>query len=329
MRGGGPAGSRAASGTVGATLLLACAVLVGCAGAARGPGVAPPRVSLSAPPGARGAHHQIVRALGAGDRGVIAERFRTRNGPGWTIALGAGGAPDDVDPIRGIVRRARNEAAPGPRVDVTDPVAVAEGEAFLAKNADLLGFAAADVPALDMAAGPARTATYGSWVVHVRGHVPMRGYEGFESVATAVDVLLYLGDDARVRYFVNLSHAHPHLDLDTAPLLGPDDVRLLRSVVGRELFVVIDDPARPGARVRELRRVSLGHALATDVRAVRLTIHAWYGPRASYASYRLAYAVDVVRRHQAFRFVVDADTGELLDDAAVPVVGAPPEELAP
>jgi hypothetical protein len=286
----------------------------------------PSRVASTIPRGARGPHVQIFRAVPTAERMALVERFRARNGP-WTITLGAGGAPDDVDPIRGVVRRAKRDAVgAAPATALTDETVIAEAAAFLGKNAELLGFSANDVPALDLVAGPAKTTTWGAWVVHARGNTPMRGYEGFDALTTAVDVLVYIGDDGATRYFVNLSRVHPHLSIDTAPLLGPDDKRLLQNVVGRPVFVVVDDPSRPNARVRELRRVPLGIVADADVRAVRLTIHASPGPRFAYVSYALAYAVDVVKEHNPFRFVVDADTGALLEDAVVPVVTPTPAD---
>ena len=72
--------------------------------------------------------------------------------------------------------------------------------------------------------------------------------------------------------------------------------------------------------MRELQRLSAGRVEDADVRAVRLTIHVSPGPRGAYVSYTLAYAIDVRREGHDFRFVVDADTGDLLDDAVVPVV---------
>jgi len=341
---------RAGTGSV-ALLLLALApalASLGCGGAAA-PAVSPlrSRTSLLAPAGARGAHTQIVRALDAPARAEVVRRFRARNGPGWSIALGAGAAPDDVDAIRGIVRRAHREGTSpdqGPGAVVVSEAAASEAAIrFVSGNADFLGVAASELPVLDVSAAPARTTTYGTWVVHLRGTSPMRGYEGFDEIASAVDILVYLGDDGQVRYFVNLSRVHPQLDLDTHPLLGPDDARVVRHVVGRELFVVIDDPARRalGAHVRELRRVPLGAVDAADVRDVRLGVFPSPGPaihrgsvhgQPSYVSYWLAYFVFVVRRDQPFRFVVDADTGDLLDDAQVPVVdpvAPPPDPAAP
>jgi hypothetical protein len=289
------------------------------------------RVSLGAATGSHGAHMQIVRAMPSAERAALVERFRARNGPSWTVMLGAGGAPDDVEPIRGILRRAKREGtsagafSDGVRaadVVVTEESAVAEAGAFLAKNAEFFGFATSDVPALDLVAGPAKTSRYGAWVVHARGRTPMLGYEGFESLTSMIDVLVYIGDDGTTRYFVNLSRIHPHLLLDTRAGLGPDDKRLLTNVLGRPLFVVVDDPNRPNARVRELRRVSVGTVVGADVRAIRLTIYPSPGPRGVYMSYRLAYAIDVTKERNPFRFVVDADTGDLLDDAVVPVVPA-------
>jgi hypothetical protein len=311
------------------------AVVVACGSGAAAPAGDASRVTLAGPGGKRGAHVQIVRALPMSERIALVERFKARNGAGWAITLGAGGAPDDVDAIRGVVRRARREgdasakaeadadADADAKADVREQ-AIAEAVGFLGRNADFLGMSPADVPALDVEVGPAKTATYGSWVVHAQGKIPMRGYEGFASVGSAIDVLVYIGDDGATRYFINLSRVHPRLVLDTTAVLGPDDARLMRFVVGREMFVVFDDPRRPNARVRELRRKSLGRIEDKDVRAVRLTIHISPGPRGAYVSYWLAYAIDVRREGQHFRFIVDGDTGDLLEDAVVPVLPASP-----
>lgn len=309
----------------------------------------PSRVTLTAPAGAHGAHMQIVRPLKAEERVAIVQRFRERNGAAWTITLGSGGTADDVDAIRGVVRRAKREdsgaasdagagqgsdagagqgsdAGAGKGSDAgagsEEEAAIAEASAFLGKNAEFFGIAANDVPALDVVAGPAKTTTYGTWVVHFRGRIPMRGFEGFEAVASMIDVLVYVAGDGSTRYFVNLSHVHPQLVLDTSPLLGPDDKRVLRVVVGFPLFVLVDDPNRPNARARELRRVDLGRVEDKDVRIVRLIVHVSPALRGAYVSYWLAYEILVVKGHQPFRFVVDADTGELLEDPQAPIVPA-------
>jgi hypothetical protein len=292
------------------------------------------RVSLGAVAGGHGAHMQIVRAMPAPERVALVERFRARNGPSWTVTLGAGGAPDDVESIRGIIRRAKREgtsagAFGGAALSdgaVNEESAIVEAGAFLVKNAEFLGISTSDVPALDLVAGTAKTTRYGTWVVHARGRIPMRGYEGFEALTSMIDVLVYIGEDGATRYFVNLSRVHPRVEYDTRALLGPDDKRLLTNVLGRPLFVVVDDPSRPNARVRELRRIAIGNVTDGDIRAIRLTIYPSQGPRAVYVTYRLAYAIDVTKERQPFRFVVDADTGDLLDDAVVPVVPVPERE---
>ncbi len=323
---------------------VAIAVAIGCLGchATPEPSAADSsRVVFGGPPGARGSHVQFIRALPMAERVALVKRFTERNGADWTISLGGGGAPDDVDAIRGVVRRARREGDASANADAdanananadadagaeTDAkeAAIRSATAFVAKNADLLGIAPGDVPTLDVAAGRAKTPVYGAWVAVFAGRMPMRGYEGFDSVASTIDLAVYLGADGAVRYFVNFSHVNPRLLLDTHAMLGPDDKRLLRFVVGREVFVAYDDPRRPNARVRELRRAPLGRVEDADVRAVRLTIHVSRGPRDAYVSYTLAYAVDVKRAGSVFRFIVDADTGDLLEDAVVPVIPVSP-----
>jgi hypothetical protein len=301
-----------------------------------------PRVTVGGPGGGRGAHVQFIRAMPMTERIALVKRFKDRNGADWTIMLGGGGAPDDVDAIRGVVRRAKRGGSTGADAQADADAgadesakanenenenAIRSATAFVVKNAELLGLSAADVPTLDVAAGPAKTPVYGTRVAVFAGHIPMRGYEGFEAVASTVDIAVYMGDDGAVRYFVNFSHVVPRLVLDTHPLLGPDDKRLLRFVVGREVFVVFDDPRRPNARVRELKRAPLGRVEDADVRAVRLTILVSPGPRDAYVSYTLAYAVDVRRAGSDFRFVVDADTGDLLEDAVAPVIPGSPLDV--
>ena len=289
-------------------------------------------MTLGGPAGGRGAHVQFIRALPMAERVALVQRFKARNGAEWSITLGGGGAPDDVDAIRGVVRRAKREgdasadagAGADADADANAERAIRSAMAFVIKNAEFLGLAPADVATLDVTAAPAKTPVYGAWVAVFGGHMPMRGYEGFEAVASTINLAVYLGDDGAVRYFVNFSHVNPRLVLDTHALLGPDDKRLMRYVLGREMFVVFDDPRRPNARVRELRRLSLGRVEDADVRAVRLTIHVSPGPRDAYVSYTLAYAIDVRREGSDFRFIVDADTGDLLEDAVVPVLPSSP-----
>ena len=285
--------------------------------ACQSPPAQAPRSTLAGPRGAP--HMQVIRALPTAGRAELVQRFRERNGA-WKVTLSATGTPDDIDPIRGVIRRATREGPPAEGPELDEAVAISAAQSFLVKNADFLGFKSDDVAALDLMARRAQTKQWGAWVVQARGKSLMRGYEGFDAVTTQIDVLVYLGDDAAARYFVNLSQVHPRLAIDTKPLLGPDDAKLLVNVVGRPVFVVVDDPDRPNARVRELRRVQLGMVERRDVRGLRLTIDVSPGPFFAYVSYSLAYAVDVVKAGQPFRFVVDADSGALLEDAVVPIV---------
>lgn len=298
------------------------------------------RVTLTSPAGARGAHVQIVRRLETAERVKLVQRFKERNGATWEIALAVatsraagpagpedGTSLDDVDAIRGLVRRARKTGARSrAEARLGTPAgkerATAGALSFATKNADLFGMSPRDVAALDLEVGPAKTATHGTWVAHLRGRIPMPAYEGFEAVASTIDLLVYVGDDGDPRYFVNLSRVHPRLLLDTTPVLGPDDKRVLRNVVGRQLFALLDDPTRSNARAGSLRRLPLGRVEDADVRRVRLVIYPSPGPRGAYVSYWLAYAVDVLRARQPFRFIVDADTGDILEDAVAPILRA-------
>lgn len=301
-------------------LLPAVAIaLAGC------PRAEPPKAATEAvPEPPRHRHMQIVRAALTKDREAVFARFRERNGEAWApIERPA----SDVDPIRLVVRRAARRDPPGAERDLGDGDARSIATAFVRTNVDLLGVGADDVEALDVEVVPdgeeSALARTGRWAVRFTGKRPMRGYEGFDTIATTYDLTVVVGRDGAVRLVANESRIHPRLSIDTKPVLGPDDARLLKDVVGRELFVVVDDPRRSGS-VRELRRVSVGRARQADVRRRTLHVHVSVGPMAAYVAYHLAYAIDVDRADQEFRFIVDADTGDLLEDAVAPVVRRPP-----
>jgi hypothetical protein len=311
-----------------------CAASAASAGCARGDGAtarAPGRSDRPAPLARR--HAQIVRAATTQARAAAVARLRETAGSSWRALH----PDDDVDPFRVFVRRAFDASAAGPAVaGATDADAEAAALAFVSANAASLGLAPSEAAVLDVACravpiGERPPGSHARWNVRLGGRFPMRGFEAFPSLATTVDIVVVVDDDMKIRLLVNGSRIHPRLALDTKPDLEPDDPRVLRHVVGRELFVAIADPRAPDARVRELRRRSLGRVRADDVVSRTLTIHASPGPLGAWMTYRLAYVVRVaIRLHgpgelagappPTFRFVVDADTGELIDDAAVPVV---------
>jgi hypothetical protein len=277
--------------------------------------------AAKAPVEVRVRHAQIVRAKTVQDRLALFERFRAKNGEAWRIV----DPEHDVDGIRLFLRHALRRDRPGPEVELDHRIAAADAVAFVSSNAELLGLGAPDVAVLEVtsAAIPFEDAVTpaGRYVVHMRAHIAMRGYEAFESLASKIDITVFVDADRQIRFFTNDSRIHPRLAIDTKPLLEPEDALIVKNVVGRELFVAIDDPRNPNARVRELRRESVGHVRDVDIIQRHLTVWASPGPFGAYTSFTLAYVVQVGLGGYMFRFVVDADTGALLDDAAVPVVG--------
>lgn len=299
---------------MGTERLIVAAIAIAVANACR-PAPRPATPQTAEPPRAR--HAQVVRAATTAAREAVFARFRERNGAAWSPV---GRAAADVDPLRLVVRRAKRSDAPGGAPEVPEPDARAAALAFVRANADLLGVAPDDVATLDV---ETKDMT-GAWAVHFAGHRPMRGYEGFDTVATTYDVTILVSGDGVVRALVNDSRVHPRLAIDTVPKLAPDDARVQKDVTGRELFVLVADPRRARAGVRELERVSVGRAHQADVKRTTLHVHVSVGPMAAYVMYTLAYAVDVERGGETFRFIVDADSGDLLEDAVAPVVARAP-----
>jgi hypothetical protein len=300
---------------VGRERLIACAVvvLVACArdGATRSVSKAPVEMRVR--------HAQIVRTATTQDRAALFEKFRAKNGQSWRMLDPVG----DIDGIRLFIKRAVRHDRPGPEVDLDHRIAAADAIAFVTANAELLGLSATDIPILDVTSDaiPYEDAPTpaGRYVVRMTAEVPMRGYEGFEELTSKIDIVVYVDADRQIRLFTNFSRIHPRLAIDTKPLLEPEDPIVVKNVVGREMYIAYDDTDNPHARVRELRRESLGHL--TDANIVKRALVVWAspGPLGAYTSYVLAYVVVATLAGHAFRFIVDADTGALLDDATMPI----------
>jgi hypothetical protein len=201
-------------------------------------------------------------------------------------------------------------------------------------------------------------------VVRFEAPFATKGYEGFHEIDNAAEIEVFVDDDGEVSSFVNLSKVHPRLILDTKPLIAQDDARILSQLVGRNVFALIDDRQEkdsidpgPGGgggasgkpkslrEVRELRRVPLGTIAPNDVTHVQLVIHVATGPQLAWLTYRLGYFIEVAKpapfelfdgglagittgpQFFFFRYVVDADTGDVLEDARAPmapsVIGHP------
>lgn len=292
---------------------------------------------------------QIVHAMKTAERRALVERLRERNAavPPWTVNEDAlASSLTVVDPFTGFVRRARRETlVRSPRPG--GPIGAADAEnaarAFVKKNADLLGLPSRVVPTLTEQVRSARPSDHASprtaWVVHLETLFASKGYEAFKEIGDLADVEVLVDDDGEVSSFVNLSRIHPHLMLDTTPDLGPEDPRLVSKLVGRKVFAVDAEAGEETpdlASARLLRRIPLGEVQAGDVTHVQLVIHVATGPRLAWLTYRLGYLVEIAKPARVdgvdggepietpgrpfffFRYVVDADTGDVLEDARAP-----------
>jgi hypothetical protein len=298
------------------------------------------RSGTKAPPPAR--HAQIFRALTNPERAKVADELRARNSPAWRV----GGEEDghgaaDVDRFRGLVRRAFRRDPPKGAISAppSEEEAAATAQAFVKKNADLLGIPLKELIDLDTKALPLAPSVQPTpathWMTRVSGSFPTRGYEAFREIESTVDVWIYVDDDRETRFFVNFSQVHAGLSIDTHP--SGDDATTASKLVGRRVFALEspigqsearDDPSRPLPSVRALRRIPLGTIAAPDVKRRDLMIHVSEGPLQAWLVYRLAYKVQVEKRDAAgtffyFWYVVDADTGVVLEDAVPPLVTPP------
>lgn len=330
---------------------LAAAPAVGCAPAP------PPAAGVASRDRPR--HLEIIRAMKTPERRALVERFREQNpapdGAAWVVNEEAlGRSLTVVEPFAGFLRRARLErgAAPGEGRAIEADEAAASARAFVAKNAELFGLPRPVALGLAEAvrrieprdhAGPRA-----AWAVRFDATFSSRGYEAFHELDNAADVEVFVDDDGAPSAVVNLSRVHPQLTIDTRPRLGREDPQLFAHLVGRTLFALVDDGHSDldlQRHLRALRRIPLGSLRREDIQRTQLVIHASAGPELAWLTYRLGYFVEVAKRapprpgpadaeppgsergeraeHYFFRYVIDADTGEVVEDARAPV--APPD----
>jgi hypothetical protein len=298
-------------------IVLAMLTLAACAKPAP-PATAPPSVVVPR-------HAQIVRAATTAERRAVFEKFQAKNdGPWKLLRLDA-----DVDPFRLFLRRAARTDAAGPEQDFEPRDAIADAVAFVSTNADVLGLSAPEIAVLDASAVALvhedAPTPEGRYVVRLVGRIPMRGFESFDALASILDLSVYVDRDRKVRLFTNDSKIPPRITLDTRPLLDPDDPSLLKNVVGRPCFT--EQRGTQAGSVREVKYVPAGVVNVDDVVARTLTIRISHGPLDAYVAYMLAYAVFVEKEGSRWIFVVDADTGAVLEDPAPLVLRHPEREL--
>jgi len=316
---------------------------LGCGGGER----LPPSASASASSQVASRHVQVVHAMTTPERRALVERFQSRNpGAKWIVNEEAlASSLMVVDPFAGFLRRARRDLPPrAPHVPpVSAEEAATRARAFVERNADLLGLPRHVLVRLGEHVRSVAPTDHASpnavHVVRFDASFESKGYEIFHEVDNLADVEVFVDDDGEVSSFVNRSRVHPRLSIDKRPALAQEDPRVTAQVVGREVFVLLDDAVslsdRPKPRdVRELRRIPLGPIRAEEVAGVRLVIHESTGPRLAWLVYRLAWLVEVRKpappevsggvlggsSYVAFRYVVDADTGDVVEDARAPVL---------
>jgi hypothetical protein len=309
---------------------LLAIVLAACGPSSRA-SVTPSRVK------AAGHHVQIVRAMNAPERKQLIERLRARNpeppGTEWTVneeALATSATV--VDPFAGFVRRARRQGRPpaASPARVGEDDAMAAARAFVKKNADLLGLPRYVVIGLSEQARSVAPSDHAStralYIVRLEAPFPSKGYEGFKELENVAELDVFVDDDGEVSSFVNLSRVHPRLSLDTKPELAQSDPRLLAQLVGRKVFALALDSQAPPADVRTLGRIPLGDVQPSEVTHMQLVVHVSPGPQLMWMTYRLAYFVEIAKpEFFFFRYVVDADTGDVIEDSQAPFAPAMPD----
>ena len=292
---------------------------------------------------------QIVHAMTTPARRALVDRLRERNpapaGAQWTVNEEAlARSLTVVDPFAGFLRRARRgiDRRP-PRNDgpIAEHEAAASAREFVKKNADLLGLPRHVVPGLSEHVRSVEPSDHAlpraTWAVRFDASFATKGYEAFDELQNHADLEVFVDDDGEVSSFVNLSRVHPHLAIDTKPALAQDDPRVLAKLVGRKVFALDANEVELDVRLdpRELRRIPLGEVDPSDVTRVQLVVHVATGPQLAWLTYRLGYFVEVAKpvppriaeenagldgapQYFFFRWVVDADTGDVLEDARAP-----------
>jgi hypothetical protein len=293
-------------------------------------------------------HMQIVHAMTTPQRNALVERLRERNptppSSPWEVnAEALGRSLTVVEPFSGFLRRARRREAPRS----SSPTAIAETDAanrareFVKRNADLFGLPRHVVPGLaERPRAVQRTdhaASRATWVIRFEASFPSKGYEGFREIDNVADIEVFVDDDGEVSSFVNLSRIHPHLTIDTRPELAQEDARVIAKLLGRRVFALdTHDVSALDRPVQELQRIPLGEVHAENVTHMQLVIHVSTGPQLAWLVYRLGYFVEIAKpappqlgpdadiastlspQFFFFRYVVDADTGDVIEDARAP-----------
>ncbi len=325
--------------------ILALAVLagLGCASCQTTPDRAVVSGATSVSPKRR--HVQIVHAMKTPERRALVEALKARNAP-QTWAVNDDALAQSllvVDPFAGFLRRARRTDPGATRGEaITEERAGAGARAFVKRNADLLGLPHHVVPALAEHVRPIEPGDHGGprarWMVRLEAPFPSKGYESFHELDNVADLELVVADDGEPSSFVNVSRIHPRLLLDPRPSLAEEDPRVIQHVRERTVFALLDAATGEGELPRDLRtlpRLLLGKVESADVTRRQIVIHVSPGPQLAWLTYRLGWLVEAAKTpgpdfpgYYFFRWVVDADTGDVVEEATAPI-GLPSETPPP
>ena len=274
-----------------------------------------------------------MRRLPTPSRRAAFDAFASANPGVW-----AWEGPDQIDAFGGHLVAAHRTDPPPSGTAPERAVAEASALRFLERNARALGLAAEDVLRLDLEAPPEAPGDLppGEQPVLAHAEVPMKGFLSFPALASTYRVLLGVDARGEVRRVANASTIHPRLSLTLDPALAPEDPRVVARLLGRRLFAVAlpeglseEDVPREPAVLANMRKVELGALRREDVRRVRPDVRIDDGPLGAWRTYRLVYVVEVAkptedRGFSFFAFAVDADTGEVVEDARVPTIAGGP-----
>ncbi|WP_437909929.1 hypothetical protein WME95_19860 [Sorangium sp. So ce327] len=233
-----------------------------------------------------------IPAAPAEERRRLIEEFQRRNGAEWAVELSRLG--------RTVSSASRSVDAEQPAVRMDETEARTLAIALVKRNADLFGLSSAEVDALTVTV----TGEPEARRVELSGTIPRAGYEAFDSVAKSVFTIVAFSNDGRARFVGGRPQEVPPFELCTTPLLAPTDPRIHAQVIGRTLSFYDF-----GGLSHSAGEVEVG-----DIRSTSLTIFVHY-PQGAGDPMRLvlAYAVHVEKGRLPWTFIVDADTGRLLE----------------
>lgn len=266
---------------------------------------------------------QTFAALTNDQRLDVLHAFQARNGAYWNVNEEGGGPNvwENIDAFRPFLRLNWRSDSVGAKTTMAQSDALALTDDFVLRNLDLLGLTEDQFWALSWQFEPTMEGNpyYEDYLyfVQYQGSFSQPGYEGFDSVASKIDLQIGIHRDGVIRAVLQADTVHhPDLDISTTPKFGPNDRRVTANVLGTELIkyeLIGQDGYRP-----VYRRTDLGALEKADIAARDLTIFRAPADDGSAETFSLAYQLTVQKKGETFTFVVDASTGNVLASPEAP-----------